>query len=162
MVSDGPWEDSWLLSRRTDFFASVVSMIIQPWFAEGSPTHAWTSDSSKAVESQLWPVVIALALEAKSPPWLVQDAPPVNRLVHVASFAMANVPLPPGLPAFDVPSPQSAESRCSANVGEAAGDGALLTVTATLADVTTDPAGTLLRSKRTSTRRGCPPLLVPA
>ena len=105
--------------------------------------------------------VLALTVGEKSPPVVCQVAVLKNRWVQVASPELALAP-PPSLPnAWDVPSPQSASSRCSFTVSAPAWLLDMLRVS--VAPVMGAPAGTwLARSKAITARRALPLLFLPA
>src|SRR5947208_2287952 len=99
----------------------------------------------------------ALTTPEKSPPGLIQRLLPVNRLVQVASPAVA------GEPPWSVlfPSPQDActRRRSKNELGPPAGVAVMLNVKVT--ELTVEPAGTLLLKSNRNKPRAAPPFRRP-
>src|SRR5829696_9053589 len=95
--------------------------MIHPKLLAGLFVQPCTSATRPAEENVSVPELVvtdweALTVGAKSPPGVVHGAVLKKRAVHVASPVVAGAPPPSPIGALDVPSPQSASSRCSRTV----------------------------------------------
>src|SRR5262245_45169753 len=119
IVSTGrrPGVSSRLPKRRDVFSAASLPRSSHPKLLEGLSSQNWTSATSSGVDAQVAVVgavptsTEALVSAAKSPPGFAQKVVGKKVWIHVASPGVEGAPCPPGK--NDVPSPQSASTRCS-------------------------------------------------
>src|SRR5213078_3861543 len=109
------------VSNRTAETGFASSPLInQPKFPAGLLTQDCTSGTRFGLVNGYVRAVssgkLAVTVELKSPPGLVQSEPLKNVCSQVASPEVEFAPRPPGSPALDVPSPQFLFTRCSSIV----------------------------------------------
>src|SRR3990172_2656874 len=147
-------------------FASSLPVMPQPKLMDGLSSHDCASATIWGVEPQVYVPVeltdrLALTVPEKSLPAFVHVVAGEKRCGQVGSPVAAGAPLPSFCSALELPSPQSASSRCSCVVC------GLLFATrearsVRLTAVMVEPAGTFpALSKAMSVRRLRPSLVLP-